>query len=242
AEPRLHARHSLRGVAVGSSGAGSVAHHMLPPLSRYSQAGVPRGVWHDVYQPAIADPQVDELLAQRALQLVAAFALSGRATLAVYFLPPSSKSSSSIKADAATTTSLTEPSSNSTSTSSKQGVVHTAAHAASSLRAWASPRNYPYGWLAQAFSSGAGQPSGTFVPPSASSPAQVQDELAHIEAEAFERWHITFELKQRGVVKKELARFVESVVGFVERNKAHLPAIPSADLCPYPMHIFVRAV
>lgn len=130
-------------------------------------------------------------------------------------------------------------------------MVHTAAHAASSLRAWASPRSYQYGWLAQAFSGGAGQPSGTFIPPRSPDAPMTQEkqDMAQTENEAFETWAITFQLRarreqdaQRASVSADMERFVQRVLLFVEKNKSHLPPITSADLSPYPMRIVVRPV
>lgn len=108
---------------------------------------------------------------------------------------------------------------------------------ASSLRAWASPRSYQYGWLAHAFSSGAGQASGAFIPP------KVADEGRREEEEAFEKWSVTFNVrvKEKVEMKSELGRFVGEVLEWVGENKAHLPAISAAGLCPYPFRIAVLA-
>ncbi|CBQ73723.1 conserved hypothetical protein [Sporisorium reilianum SRZ2] len=178
--------------------------------------------------PAIADAQVDALLARRAAQLHAACTAANKACLTIHFLPPTSKLASALDTQ---TTEASRPGSS---------AATTATTTAASLRAWASPRSYPYGWLAHAFSSGAGQPSSTFVP------APVHDDAAAhaalVDAEAFETWTVTFEVQRAGQVRvrEELGGFVDEAVRFVERNKTHLPAITSGELCTYPMHVFVR--
>lgn len=198
-----------------------------------------------VDQPAIADAQLDQLIRQRTTQLMATTTSTKTASLTVYLLHPSSQIPSAMQSgrkDAPAPKNTTSKD----VTDRALGVVHTATHAASSLRAWASPRNYQYGWLAHAFSSGAGQPSGASV---ACQPVQAQDDLvqadfASLDEEAFERWTITFELKQSGgdaeSMERELAGFVDQVLRFVGNNKAHLPGVTSAQLCPYPVQVVVR--
>lgn len=188
---------------------------------------------------------MDQLIQQRAAQLVALASTSKTITLVVYFLHPSSRIAGAIQPGNKPTL-ANDPIRTASGASDKPSMVHTATHAASSLRAWASPRNYQYGWLAHAFSSGAGQPSGPFVNPSSDARDHVvQAELSDLEADAFERWSITFELnsgdKQTEGIKRQLATFVQHVLEFAGENKAHLPASASADLCPYPMQVVARA-
>ncbi|KAJ9477817.1 Autophagy-related protein 101 [Pseudozyma hubeiensis] len=192
--------------------------------------------------PAIADVQVDQLIRHRASQLTSLSASTKSVSLTIYFLHPSSKIPSAIQSSSKSTAATNEPTSDSGAGDQPSGMINTATHAASSLRSWASSRNYQYGWLAHAFSSGAGQPSGTFVP----SPPAVQDSegLEDLHREAFERWEIVFEKAQDGDgrdgMKEELEVFVGRVLGFVGANKSHLPGTASAELCPFPMQIVVR--
>ena len=164
---------------------------------------------------------IDTLIKQRSAQFVSLLTTSTAATrleLVVFFLTPSSKPTTTPRNET-TPTSTDKPS--------------TVAQAAGSLRAWAaSTRNYQYGWLAQAFSSGVGQPVGTYVPPQ----TQEVGELEGVEREAFEKWSITFEIGkhgkdggegEKGGVKREMESFVEKVLAFVEGEKEHLPAIQS---------------
>lgn len=145
---------------------------------------------------------------------------------------------------------------------SSAGMAMTAANAASSLRAWASPRNYPYSWLAHAFSGGAGQAGGGSSIPTQSkddatqaSPLPAQEEYTALQATAFEQWTITFNLVTHNIIAPQtdpsrvasqemtaqsLSSFLDKLLFFVEQNKNHLPAITSADLCPFPLRILVR--
>lgn len=180
----------------------------------------------------VSDAEVDALVRARAAQLVALLSTqpsSRRAELVVWFLKPGSTSTVA-KGGEGKEVEMQEG-------ERRNSMVQ----AASSLRAWASPRNYQYGWLAQAFSGGAGQAAGTFLP--ASTPAE-KDELEDIENQAFEKWTISFHLSAeegvKGGVEAEMRAFGEKVLRFVEENKAHLPAITSAELCTFPMRVAVR--
>ncbi len=125
------------------------------------------------------------------------------------------------------------------------GMASTAAHAASSLRAWASPKNYQYGWLAQAFSGGAGQPAGTFIPTTANAAATETSTQGEDAENTFERWTVTFVLSrtaEQGKVRNGLKEFIDAVLEFVGDNKAHLPAMTSTEVQSYPVTIVARAV
>ena len=165
---------------------------------------------------------MDVLIRQRSSQLLSllqSLPPPAQLQVVVYFLPPSSKP------PAPTPHAQPKPD----TVDKTSGLTH----AASSLRAWASPRNYPYGWLAQAFSSGAGQPSGTFIAPAE----------PYLDKEAFETWSISFSIASGAEsIQAELGGFVEQTLGFVGENKAHLPPITSGEVCTFPMRILVKAI
>ncbi|SPO26796.1 uncharacterized protein UTRI_04108_B [Ustilago trichophora] len=190
--------------------------------------------------PAIADAEIDQLLQQRSSQLFALLSTSPvpktAVEIVVYFLRPSSSKPSS-------STARSETKVHDTTTPSDSKAATEKASAASSLRAWASPRNYQYAWLAQAFSSGAGQAAA--IPPSTPETALHED----MEADAIERWNIVFNLlgtdastSQRTGVKQGMAHFTDKVVQFVQANKAHLPPFSGAELITFPFRIVVKAV
>lgn len=205
--------------------------------------------------PTVGEAEVDQLVQDKALLACHQLQTSAtdRVELVVLFLHPSAGLDSKIGG-----------SSPAAASASASGMATTAANAASSLRAWASPRNYPYSWLAHAFSGGAGQAGGgSTVPPVSPSHARTasadvsdiaaQEEYAALSAKAFEQWSICFILAPQSVASHELtrpstreltaysmARFMDKLLTFVEQRKSHIPAITSADLCPFPLRILIR--
>lgn len=205
----------------------------------------------------MGEAEIDLLVQDKALLAShqAQSSASGQVVIIVLFLHPSVGPDSKIGGSSPAGTG-----------SSPAGMATTAANAASSLRAWASPRNYPYSWLAQAFSGGAGQAGGGSTvpatsPPNARSPSAepadtaAQEEYAALSANAFERWSITFTLAgqtdvapqrdtsgptARERTAESLALFMDRLLTFVEQKKNHIPAITSADLCPFPLRILLR--
>lgn len=126
-----------------------------------------------------------------------------------------------------------------TSTSAGGGAGGIANTAAASIRAWASPRNYQYGWLATAFSGGAGQPSHPYDSPSSCVEQEEQSEV-------FESWTFTFCTPNRDEglagAQTALAQTSNKILTWIGEHNSHLPSAPSADLTPYPIRIFVRAI
>ncbi|SPO26519.1 uncharacterized protein UTRI_04108 [Ustilago trichophora] len=201
------------------------------------------GFWIWEQQPAIADTEIDQLLQQRSTQLFALLSTSpapkSAVEIVIYFLRPSSSKPSSPSA----ARSETKIQDTATQTNSKTAArTETPPSGASSLRAWASSRNLQYAWLAQAFSSGAGQAAA--ILPSTPETALHED----LEAEAFERWNVVFNLlgtdvlaSKRIGLKQGMAHFVDKVLQFVQANKAHLPPFSGAELVTFPVRIVVRA-
>ncbi|EPQ26933.1 uncharacterized protein PFL1_05567 [Pseudozyma flocculosa PF-1] len=135
--------------------------------------------------------------------------------------------------------------------------------ASKSLKSWATSKTmsgYPYTWLAHAFSGGSGQAAEAGAETAradgdgyatAKHQHQQQDaaerEKMRLERQSFETWRIRFEvvsarsererLRLQSTTAGQMAEFLDSLLVFVDEKKAHIPAIISADLCPFPIEI-----
>lgn len=128
---------------------------------------------------------------------------------------------------------------------------------------------YRYGWLAHAFAGGIGGPSveqqsGTHQKDPPTSSPVVPDlgsfKSADERGEPFETWRISFQLvKTRRPsamragggdelvssgdadpqVESQLVEFLEQMLRFVDEQRDHVPALPSSEMCPFPIVIDV---
>ncbi|PWN52084.1 DUF1649-domain-containing protein [Violaceomyces palustris] len=185
--------------------------------------------------PAVQEADVEKLVDDNASLLARELETSQKRELVVKLLhPPSSVSA------AAPSNASQEPS---------------PLRASSSLKSWVPSRTisgYPYAWLAHAFSGGVGQAGGAGIgdigehAPNTSEASKITDRES-AEKDIFEEWRVVIRVVQaRGErdrtrlsssTASQLSTFLESVIEFVDEKKTHIPAIVSADLCPFPIKI-----
>lgn len=193
-------------------------------------------------KPAVADIETDTLLRAHSAQLASLFSSSpnvNQVELVLSFFSPSKPSQKSPAQEP-------NPIPAAGGRERANSVVNTAALAASSLKAWASPKAYQYGWLAQAFSGGAGQPGHAFLTTPGSD--RNTGEEAKEDRAPFETWTVTFALpnskgnEEERAMGEEMRAFVGNVLQFVGQQKAHLPPVGGAEIRCYPFRIAARAV
>ncbi|KAN0065165.1 hypothetical protein ACQY0O_001662 [Thecaphora frezii] len=214
--------------------------------------------------PAVQESEIDRMVEENAASFCQQIESrsSKRGDLLVFLLNPASTGQRTAANHTTSSSSSSEAAPKSTAEESHTPSSPVSA-ASKSLKSWASSKTmsgYPYSWLAQAFSGGVGQVGGSHVPQSeledakaASAAAakqkqeQAEKERLRLERQSFETWRIRFDvvtarsererIRLQSTTAMGMADFLDSLLQFVDEKKAHIPAIISADLCPFPIEI-----
>ena len=98
----------------------------------------------------------------------------------------------------------------------------------------------PYSWLASALAGGRNTPE-------AGAPRKSAPLALALAPGEFERWVLRLRVlygdeQEQAATAAQLREFVMAALTFVGAHQAHVPAITSAGLCPFPVRISSAAV